>query len=112
MQYANIFQRGLAFVVDLLVLCVVLIVVGAEVLTPLAMAAAIALGSKWGWEGWGWGMAVVLLTGTVLVTYIYFVRGWTGRGTPGERLLRLAVLRSDQSRPNLKQATLRIWPAF
>ena len=112
MEYANIFQRALAFVLDLLILRVLLMAIGATVLAPLAMVAAMALGSEWGWEGWGWGMSIVIVPGSLLVTYIYLVRGWTGRGTPGHRWLGLALVRMNGSAPNLRQATLRYLAGF
>jgi uncharacterized RDD family membrane protein YckC len=119
MEYANIFQRALSFLLDLIIVCVLLAVAGASLLftfvpylVPFIAEDAGVFTREWSIGKWFSIIAIVALVGFILVSYAYLVWGTMARRTAGQRLLGLAVVREDGSAPNFKQATIRYLAGF
>jgi uncharacterized RDD family membrane protein YckC len=95
MEYAKLPQRVLSFLLDLAILGALMSIVGAGVLAPLGMVAAVILGTRWDWSGYTFGMGSVIIGGLILLSFRLGVykRGDTGTasvqvGARAERRLR------------------------
>lgn len=89
MEYAGISRRALSFILDLVILWAIMLVVGVAVLAPVGMLVEVALEMTWDSHGF---MVTVILVGITVVSYVYFVWGFTNGATVGQRLFRLAVV--------------------
>jgi uncharacterized RDD family membrane protein YckC len=98
--YAGIMSRGLAFIVDALLIELVFLIAAGTVALIASLTAGI---------GHGWFYGLLAAAGTLLVAAVYFVGFWSGVGrTPGMALMGLRVRDARNRPPGFWRSCVRV----